>query len=882
MKSSVDTLINDILQSSSQFHSALDLVAFYTDLEELLSKFGKCNSFSILMYYDRLRYLYVGYSNLLNPQTFNTIPISLEDVSIFQECFNTAQPIYTDSIADAPCLTIDSTEVPIIGCEPLIYRDQVYGMLIIHSIVSDKPDTLWLHILSTFASTAIINMQLYDQTNREASENATKLWAINNAGELLSHMNLETLLVKVMELVLSVVSAQVGSIMLDEHGVLVTKVEWGLKDEMIKSVYHASGISLVDYVKQNQEPFLVLNPHDDERIDVSKLNVQLDSLIVFPLFTNDRLLGIVNIVNSSDNEKFSSKDMDLLVTVTNLVSISIENALLYKEALEQERVKEQLNIARQIQQDLMPKEAPLVDGYEIDGINITCDETGGDYFDYFSANPAKFLHIAVGDVSGHGIGSALVMAAARAHIRASINNIPDMTQAISVINNVLSMDFEKNNQFMTLFIVRIDLIKNTFHYISAGHEIGLIYQPENETFLEFHSTGVPLGLMQDEVFEEKMCQLHKGEIILLYTDGIKEAMNAKQELYGLDRLRKILRDNIKLSSTDLKKKIIEDVENYCGGVPRQDDWTVVIVKVNDIKTCHSLDLTIEHIIEKQEPANTKLKQIVYSDQIPQASGEKIFEREIVNDLKIKEVMLDDIVECVSKESNLNISDLFELRLCLDEVLTNCVLHGNKLSPDKKVYVCVTNHDSVMDFLISDEGEGFPETKLQNLDQPTAWFNENGRGLFLIAQLMDNVIYFNNGKSVLMKKDMNKYRKKESKMLYFSSDFQIEDIGGVYIVSFVNDKILNETNIEVIHQEIIKLVEGKPGIKMIMDFKNIKYLSSSVLSKLVSIHKKINSLSGDLSLSSIDPVVKKIFQITQLEKLFIIFPDVKSALDSFQK
>ena len=156
---------------------------------------------------------------------------------------------------------------------------------------------------------------------------------------------------------------------------------------------------------------------------------------------------------------------------------------MYKEALEKERIREQLNIARKIQQDLMPAEAPQFDDYDISGINITCDETGGDYYDYFSPEPDKFMNIVVGDVSGHGIGAALFMATARAHIRASINNMESILKAMSIINNLLIEDMEKNDHFMTLFVLRLDLKSMQIKYISAGHETAIIYRTSTRLLL---------------------------------------------------------------------------------------------------------------------------------------------------------------------------------------------------------------------------------------------------------------------------------------------------------------------------------------------------------------------------------------------------------------
>ncbi|RJP59911.1 MAG: STAS domain-containing protein [Candidatus Auribacter fodinae] len=870
-----------ILAASQELHACNDFSLFYTKLRDMLRERAKCKRFSILLYNNRLKTFSLDYSNAFDDAWYAAVEHDGDD-SLIQRCFSEGIPQYSVGQPEAGSVIVNGQSEAVIGCEPLIIMDQIYGILACHE-TDGTLDTMWMNIISKIISTALINLQLYEQTNNEASENAAKLWAIKSAGELLSHMELDSLVVKIMELVLSIVSAQVGSIMLEENDHLVTRVEWGLSDETIRSIAHSSGVPLVEYVKQQKQPFLIEHPDTDKRVNCSKLSSKMDSLIVFPLYTNDRVLGVVNIVNPLGDEKFSSRDMDLVITMTNLLSISIENAMLYKEALEQERVQEQLNIARKIQQDLMPVEAPKMNGFSVDGINLMCDETGGDYFDYFSSNPEKFMHIVVGDVSGHGIGSALVMASARAHIRAFANNIADISQAIGIINNLMILDMEKNNQFMTLFLMTLDYEMKKIHYISAGHEIGLIYRPGEDMIIELESTGLPLGLVENAKFEDRYAQLQENDILFLYTDGIKEAMNSGEEMFGLDRIKQCLKKYSKLPVDKIMAAIVNDVTAFTGNAQQQDDWTLVVLKMSKVKKERKKNDVPEEKQSCNFSTETKEYLVKFIEDEPDIDGVEVYHRVIKTDLHEKEHLLDDIIAVTQNMVAIDEESSFGLRLCLDEALTNCVLHGNKLDPSKKVTFSLYQKENTLTFVVFDEGDGFDPSRLRNIQEPAPWFNENGRGVFLMKELMDDVIYFRSGRGVLIQKNYNITSPvtEETKMIISNPNCMVEEVNGIIKVSFKNNKILNESNIERIHLDILELIDNKPEVKLIIDFKNVQYLSSSVLSKLVSIHKKAVAQDGVLCLCSLDPVILKIFEITKLTKLFTILPDIDQAMEIIQ-
>ncbi|MCB1196312.1 SpoIIE family protein phosphatase [bacterium] len=745
----LETFIDNVATASKNLNAFVDFKYFYADLEGLLESYGNCAKFSVIIFYDQLNRFYIDFSNAYDESVINNVPVELAR-SVLDKSFRSPASWYADTGSNSDFLSVNNVTQPIIGCEPLVYKNQVYGLLVIHESVENEPlNQLWIQVLATLSSTAIINLQLYEETNHEAIENSAKLGAINRAGELLSHMDLDTLMVKIMGLVLDIVNAQVGSIMLVEKNTFVTKVEWGLRDEVMKKISHSSGIPLINNVMNNKEPLYIKDVMSDNRILNNHIVEGIDSIIIIPLYTNDRFLGLVNIVNPSEKKESSTDDMELLITITNLVSISVENALLYMEALEQERMQEQLNIARKIQQDLLPQEEPHYEHFDIAGINIMCDETGGDYYDYFSNNPEQYLNIVVGDVSGHGLGSAVYMAIARAHIRSLRDNISDISDAMCAVNKTLTYDMEKHDQFITLFLMTLDIQSKVLTYVSAGHERIIVYRTASDEFIFLQSTGLPLGLFGESEYHSEIFQLCEGDILFLYTDGLKEMMNIKHELFGIERIKASLQKHAQHSAEVMRDNIIKDALEYAGGQPSQDDVTVIVIKVK--KNEENPKLTDNLNKEKRHSF------VYLPNDLPAITDELIFEAAIDSVLSQKEELLEQMLEktfsIVEKDDFLE----FTFRLCLDEMMTNGIMHGNAFDPSKKLFVAIYKGCNTLSFYIRDEGKGFDESQLVISDVPTDWLRENGRGVFLIGKMMDGVTFFNGGSGVFMTKNVS-YKK----------------------------------------------------------------------------------------------------------------------------
>ena len=238
--------------------------------------------------------------------------------------------------------------------------------------------------------------------------------------------------------------------------------------------------------------------------------------------------------------------------------------------------------ASEVQQKLMPQSDPQVDGFDIAGKSIWCDETGGDYYDFLypAPNGHKRIGIVVGDVTDHGIPSALLMTTARAFLRERIQTPPSECAAIiSDVNKRLVRDVEELNLFMTMFYSEIDIEEKMIRWVKAGHEPAILYTPGTDSYELLAGEGLPLGVMEDAVYKEFQKQINSGQIILIGTDGIKEAVDTHGEMFGNERLLDVIRQHADQPARYILDKAFESLNDFRHPLEPDDDETLVVIKV---------------------------------------------------------------------------------------------------------------------------------------------------------------------------------------------------------------------------------------------------------------------------------------------------------------
>jgi sigma-B regulation protein RsbU (phosphoserine phosphatase) len=249
---------------------------------------------------------------------------------------------------------------------------------------------------------------------------------------------------------------------------------------------------------------------------------------------------------------------------------------------ERDRIRRSLGIAMEVQQHLLPRNAPAIEGLDIAGQSIYCEETGGDYFDYLPAgkNGQKKIKIVVGDVSDHGIASALLMTTARAFLRQRAARPGTLNQIVADVNRHLSEDVEDSGRFMTLFFCEIDGRKKTIRWVNAGHDPAVIFDQNTGNFKELAGRALPLGVSEKAGYQEFQGKLAPDQIVLIGTDGIWESQNTEGQMFGKERFRNVIRANASKTAEEILQAVINEIDKFCHPLDNEDDVTLVVIKVD--------------------------------------------------------------------------------------------------------------------------------------------------------------------------------------------------------------------------------------------------------------------------------------------------------------
>jgi sigma-B regulation protein RsbU (phosphoserine phosphatase) len=252
--------------------------------------------------------------------------------------------------------------------------------------------------------------------------------------------------------------------------------------------------------------------------------------------------------------------------------------------IERDQMRRSLDLAMEVQQNLLPKDDLRVNGLDIAGMSIYCDETGGDYYDFMTVGDPKDkrIGVAIGDVSGHGIPSALLMAAVRSSLRQRLSLPGNIAQIITDVNCQLTRDVEDSGQFMTLFYLTIDPENQNLQWVRAGHDPGIFFDPATDTIEELKGNGIALGVDEDWQYEiNERVGLIKDQIIVLSTDGVWEAHNRTGEIFGKARLYEIIHQNSKKEAKEIIEAVIAAVSQFQKDATIEDDITLVVIKIEE-------------------------------------------------------------------------------------------------------------------------------------------------------------------------------------------------------------------------------------------------------------------------------------------------------------
>ncbi len=348
------------------------------------------------------------------------------------------------------------------------------------------------------------------------------------------------------------------------------------QDSVFNSLPYRLDAQLTGWMLKNKTPLLVNDLETDSRFRLSPDDKgSIRSLLGVPLTLKGRMTGIINVFNKHDNSGFTSNDQRLLSIIAAQSAQIIENARLYLEEQALQHIQEEMRVAKNIQENLLPKETPVSETYQFAGKSVPAKEVGGDYYDFISLRDGR-IAFCLGDISGKGIPASLLMANLQASLRGQAFVGSECKDCVAFANNILFHNTD-STRYATLFYALLDKDDHHLTYCNAGHNSPYLFSPGEEP-KRLSTGGIVVGMMPDYNFEEDSIGFKNEDVLVLYSDGVTEALNFSEEEYGEERLENAVRNNMHLSAGDMINEIFKDVDNFTKGAPQFDDITMVIIK----------------------------------------------------------------------------------------------------------------------------------------------------------------------------------------------------------------------------------------------------------------------------------------------------------------
>ncbi len=333
---------------------------------------------------------------------------------------------------------------------------------------------------------------------------------------------------------------------------------------------------LTGWMLKNRTPLLVNDLQNDDRFQTMPRNgVQVKSLLCVPMFYKSKMLGLIACFNKKGGEDFSEEDQRLLSIIGAQSAQVIENARLLEQEQMLTHIQEEHRLAADIQARLLPKSAPVLEGYDISGVSYPAKAVGGDYFDFIKINDER-LAFCVADISGKGIPAALLMSNLQATIRTESLLSPCPCECLNRSNKLLYQNTE-SNKFATLFYGVLDTDKHMIVYANAGHNRPFIVRG-NGKYEELCTAGIVLSMLEQFEYPEDTCAIYPGEMLVIYSDGVTEAINEQQEEFGEHRLWELTSSLRGKKADDIVDEIIKEIGLFTGTQDQFDDITLMVIK----------------------------------------------------------------------------------------------------------------------------------------------------------------------------------------------------------------------------------------------------------------------------------------------------------------
>lgn len=518
--------------------------------------------------------------------------------------------------------------------------------------------------------------------------------------------DIDNLLTVLMEFILNIANAEMGSIQLIEGRKLITRVHSNFPDKIRRQYQFLSGETISEYVKRTKEQLYISDYMSQTTVN-QDTKISIDSYLCLPIMIKKNLLGILSIAQKTgvQSNGFSQDDILTLTTITSLSGTAIENALLYRETLQKQRLDQEIKVAYEIQSKLLPQSIPNIDHFQFGGISVPATEIGGDYYDFFQLSDNE-VGIIIADIVGKGISAGLYMAILKSILHTHIREFSSPKEALSRLNDIVFHD-PVVTRFIPIFYGILNTSTRKFVYTNAGHEPPLLNSDNTIRYLD--TRGFPVGAYLESDFEEQSVILNDQDLLLFYTDGIVDARNIDKVRFGHTKLESYIKHNKHQTAHHICEDLYDSIKMNFQHQSQSDDLTIVCVKVDSSIKPHSVEV----------PMRSKKIRITSSKK------------------NVKKIRSE--VDQLGLELKLPKSDIFNLKLAINEAHANVIEHAYAGREDGEIIFIFDLFDDRIAITIKDFGRGFGQKTIKDeshLDE----IEGSGLGLFLIESLMDEIKY----------------------------------------------------------------------------------------------------------------------------------------------
>lgn len=476
---------------------------------------------------------------------------------------------------------------------PLMVRNRIIGVIeVINSIGRTEFTEKDLELFNTFseqAALAIHNRELIDSLkdiNRELKKKVHELSSLHEISKvLMSTLNEKDLFDSIVRIIADEMQADRVSIMIyaPDHDALEIVSHYGLDLSPFERTFVPVDRSLAGRAYQDHKLIytnaLEKSPYAQYR-DTERYHT--GGCIIHPLMHGQEIYGVLNISDrhSPTGHDFTDDDLRLVSTIASQLTRSIQNFRLLNEMLQKRSYEKELEITSSIQKSILPTHFQKSAWFDMGVVSEPAKLMGGDFYDFLSFDGDQFV-FSVADVSGKSLPAALFMAVTSSIIRTYGRELRKPAEVLHKANELIYQD-SQSGMFVTLFYAYYDAPEHQLFYSSAGHNEQLVFRHDTRTFEKLGTKGRPLGVVDSQLhgpFGEGKVFLSEGDLLILYTDGVVEAINDRHEEFGMERFCRLIRDNMLLSADQLAKKIFREVKTFAGAEAQYDDFTLMIIKI---------------------------------------------------------------------------------------------------------------------------------------------------------------------------------------------------------------------------------------------------------------------------------------------------------------